>query len=222
MGTKTLNFLKNKDAARIETTSIAVKPKEKTEKTTTKKANKNLKVKMYDDGLWRVLYDEQKENFVQLEQLSSAIKIVAMAKTEKGENWSALLEWLDSQKNLHSWAMPMEILTKNGNPWLETLMNQGFWVLPEAISDIKTFLAGAHKSTTKFARLATKTGWSEDLKTFALPHTNLGGEEEELVVMQQTPGTSKMYKSSGTLEDWKREVAEKSVGNSRLSFIQGK
>ena len=87
MSTQKLNFLR--DSAIIETTSIAVKPKEKTEKTPTKKANKNLKVKMYDDGLWRVVFDEQKENFVQLEQLSSAIKIIAMAKTEKGENWSA-------------------------------------------------------------------------------------------------------------------------------------
>ena len=132
-------FMKNKSAI-VETTKIAVKPKKEVEKTTTKKANKNLKVKMYDDGLWRVTYDEQKEVFVQLEQLSSAIKIIAMAKTEKGENWSALLEWSDSQKNLHSWAMPMEILTKNGNPWLETLLNQGFWVLPESISDLKTWL----------------------------------------------------------------------------------
>ena len=37
MGTKTLNFLKNKDAVVMETSTIAVKPKEKTEKTTTKK-----------------------------------------------------------------------------------------------------------------------------------------------------------------------------------------
>ena len=215
MSSKSFLKIAKNENYKIESTTFS----SNTEKQKKEKIDKALKVKMYDDGLWRVTFDEPNNRFIQLEQLSSAISISAIAKTESSDNWSALLQWLDNAKNIHTWAMPMEIIHQSGNMWLEKLTKEGFWVLPDGISHIKNFLASSYKNTTKQARLAIKTGWSEDLKTFALPHTNIGSDQEELVVMQQTPGTSKMYKSSGTLEDWKQEVAEKSVGNSRLTFM---
>ena len=217
MSTKKLNFLR--DSAIIETTSIAVKPKEKAEETTAKKANKTPKVKRYEDGLWKVLHNEETDQIVKLERISSPLEVLALTRTEDSSAWGTLLQWPDPDGFKHVWAMPQSLLNQPGSAWLTYLQENGFQVSQDGISFVKNYLATVGETTQKRARLALKTGWSEDAKTFALPHTNIGANQEEMVVMQQTPGTARMYKSAGTLEEWKHEVAEKSVGNTRLSFM---
>lgn len=222
MGIKTLNFLKNKDAA-IETTSIVVKSKENAEKTTTKKANKTPKVKRYEDGLWKVIHNEDTDDIIKLERISTPINILALTRTEDSLDWGMLLELTDNDQKKHLIVMKNSQLDRPGNEWLKLLKDDGgIWVKPDGVSFVKDFLATANDYTQKLARLATKTGWSDDAKTFALPHTSITSDTEEaaeMVVMQQSTGTAKMYKESGTLEEWKANVAAKSVGNSRLTFM---
>ena len=204
-----------KQSEDFEKNEIQVKQNNKEEL----KVKRSQKVKKYEDGFWKVVFDEESKELVKIQKISSPIEILAMTRTEDNSGWGVLLQWTDPDKNIHTWAMPWDMLNKPGNEWLSYLQGHGFSVTPEGIMNVKEFLASADSYTTKRARLATKTGWSEDARTFALPHKNLGAEKAEKVVMQQTPGTAKMYRQAGTLEEWKREVAEKSVGNSRLTFM---
>jgi Superfamily II helicase and inactivated derivatives len=218
MSTKTLNFLKN-SAAAIETTSIAVKTAETKEKNKEKRNNKIPKIKRYEDGLWKVLQNEETDEIIKLERISSPLEVLALTRTEDSGGWGALLQWPDPDGFKHLWAMPQALLNQPGSAWLTYMQENGFQVSQDGISFVKNYLSTVGDFTQKRARLALKTGWSEDAKTFALPHMNIGADQEELVVMQQTPGTAKLYKSSGTLEEWKTEVATKSVRNTRLSFM---
>lgn len=209
--------MKNKNAI-IETTKPESKAKEAKE-TKEKKGNKPPEVKYFDDGLWKVKFNEAQNSFEKVKRLCKPLKILAMTRTEDSNNWGVLLEWKDPDNNLKTWVMPCDMLSRPGSEWVSTLQAGGLSLTPEGVPYIKEYLANAEDWTTNRVKLVTKTGWSDDKKNFALPHMNIGAEGSEKVVMQQTPGTAKMYKSSGTLEEWKTEVAAKSVGNSRLSFM---
>ena len=211
--------MKNKSAI-METTQIAVKPVETKEKTKEKKNNKNLQVKRYEDGLWKVLHNKETDEITKLERISTPIEILALTRTEDNLDWGMLLQLTDKDNNLHTLVMKNSLLDRPGNEWLRQLKDDGgLWVKSDSSSFVKDFLSSADDYTAKRARLATKTGWSEDAKTFALPHSNIGENEDEMVVMQQSAGTAKMYKNNGTLEEWKNTVANKSKGNSRLTFM---
>lgn len=184
-----------------------------------KSVDKTQKYKMFDGEIWKVKYNEVEEKFDKLEKLSSYIEVLALTRTEDKCGWGAWLKWYDPDGETHTWPMPFSMLNQPGSPWLMHLQEEGFCVSQEGVNYLRGYLANAGIYTQKRARLATKTGWSEDNQTFALPHRNLGADQEEQVVMQQNPNTAKMYRSAGTLEEWKREVAAKSVGNSRLTFM---
>ena len=204
-----------KESEKKYSTKIQVKSLHKEEF----KNTMSQKVRKYEDGFWKVVFDEESKDHIKVQRLSSSIDILFMTRAEDSSSWGVFLQWYDPDQKIHTWPMPLDLLNKPGGEWLSHLQSNGFSITPEGVPFLKEFLASAEDYTKKRARLATKTGWSEDAKTFALPHKNLGADQAEQVVMQQNPGTAKMYRESGTLEEWKHEVAEKSVGNSRLTFM---
>ncbi|MBX9721900.1 MAG: DUF927 domain-containing protein, partial [Candidatus Obscuribacterales bacterium] len=146
--------------------------------------------------------------------ICSKLEIVAQTRSTDNDNWGRLLKVYDSDGVPHTWAMPMEMLKGGGEEYRGHLLNLGLQMDTSQFGRnsltryIQTF------KTTARARCVKRVGWHD--KAFVLPNTVI-----------QEPGTEQLYfqsefvwkhgmESSGTLDDWRREVASKCTGNSRL------
>ncbi|WP_413284221.1 DUF927 domain-containing protein [Vibrio sp. MA40-2] len=152
-----------------------------------------------------------KDGVKRLDWICSPLKVSALTRDIKSQGWGRYIEMYDGDKNLHRYAMPMEMLTGKG--FIDPLVNRGL-----------TFEYGAQKSVNQYlmqsqplqrARSVSKTGWYQDM--FVFPEKVIG-EKDEKVVYQTIMESPANYESSGTLQEWRENVASLCKGNSRLTF----
>jgi putative DNA primase/helicase len=63
--------------------------------------------------------------------------------------------------------------------------------------------------------MVRRTGWTGT--SFVLPHRTIGSEEGETIIFDGRSDIAR-YGESGTLEEWKKNVAARAAGNPRLIF----
>jgi uncharacterized protein (DUF927 family) len=152
--------------------------------------------------------------------LCAPLEIVAKTRDAKGSAWGRLLEWKDSDENAHSWAMPMELLQRDGGVEARCeLAQQGLAISPSkaAKENLATYLQVW--PTDSRARCVDRLGWiqSGDKALYILPNQAVGMSNEH-VVFQNAHAIEPAFSTSGTIDGWKQSVARLAVGNSRIMF----
>lgn len=143
-------------------------------------------------------------------RLGPPLFVRGMTRDEHGNAWGLWLEWLDPDKKKHQWAMPLTLLSQQGANWFGTLMDGGWLGDPTKKNVLSGFLTRVRPPSS--FRCVPRVGWHGAV--FVLPDTTIGNTEEEKTVLQSS-FHARMYRTSGTMEEW-RELATLASGNSRL------
>lgn len=170
-----------------------------------------LPFKLTPTSVLRAVKD--KDGNVDMCCVCSRLEVLALTRNEHGEDWGRLLGVPDPEGRLHKYAMPMTSLAGDGIAFRESLLSRGLIIEPSS----KHFLA-AYVGTCQPKRLLTcvgRLGWHGN--SFVLPAEVFGDQN----IVYQGPYGADGFKVSGTLEDWKKNVAKYCSGNSRLILACG-
>lgn len=165
-------------------------------------------------GLW---YSEpaKKEDQPSIEiRLGAPLYVRGYVRDKDSSNWSLLVEWHDPDNMLHREVISYEALSSNDSSAWKAPLAQGGWVLqggkrgPELVH---RYLVNFTPSKNLLGVLCT--GWHDSV--FVLPARILPDSKKNDVILL-TPSRQNPYIQFGTLEEWKKYVASKATGNSRL------
>lgn len=167
------------------------------------------------DGLWRDP-GEGKARF----KVCGPFAIIAETRPEDGEDWGLLLQWNDRDGKPHEWTVPRRILVGEAVLVREHLAACGLDLsgTEGARRALVQFLSAV--SVSARMRTVPHTGWHKPRDggdVFVLPGHTIGNLAGEIVRLSLDPLPT-IYRASGTLDTWCREVAARCVGNSRLLF----
>lgn len=165
-------------------------------------------------GVWYFGKSEQGNNMPPL-WVCSKLEITASTRDAKNESWGRLLEFDDLDNTHHAWAMPMELLSGDGNEYRRMLLSMGLQI---AASGKARNLLTQYIQTAQVeqrARCVDRTGWHGSV--FVMPDRTIG-EDEERILYQSASATPGAFKQKGKLATWQTNVAALCVGNSRLVF----
>ncbi len=150
-------------------------------------------------------------------RIADPLRIEAMTTDGRGRAWGRLLTWNDPAGREHRWAMPMSLLAGDQIELRQRLMDSGLTV------------AAGRKARERFAEylmlakperrvLVTESlGWHGGSFVLADETIEPGGARPILFQTDRFAALPALN-VSGTLEDWRREVAALAAGNSRLAF----
>jgi putative DNA primase/helicase len=135
------------------------------------------------------------------------------AQTRDGaiSNFGRLLRFKDTQRQWHTWSMPMVLLGRDGADVVGELLRQGLFIDPSMRNNLLHYLQAAPPE--KALLCALHTGWCG--KVFALQNEAIGPGKEGVVLQLPTIATPE-FAQAGTLEGWKGEIAARAVGNPLL------
>lgn len=152
-----------------------------------------------------------KDGVAHEEWLCSPLKVSALTRDVKSEQWGRYIELLDNDGITHQFAMPVEQLT--GANFIKPLVHRGLVYDYGTEKYINRYLF--QSKPLQRTRSVKKTGWYNDV--FVFPE-KVVGETDEKVVYQSVVDMNYSYDDAGSLEEWQNHVARKCVGNSRLTF----
>lgn len=170
--------------------------------------------KINEKGVFHIGFDKEGNETSPL-WLSSPIKIKALTRDSGGKEWGRLLEWKDKDGRLHDWAMPIELLQGDGLEVRKELSGAGLSVAPsiKARNLFNMFLQ--IWPVERRARCTQKLGWHNGF--YVMPGLSIGDDSETVVFQNQSP-VEPAFEESGSLEEWRENVAALAVGNTRLVF----
>ncbi|WP_300806979.1 DUF927 domain-containing protein [uncultured Desulfovibrio sp.] len=145
-------------------------------------------------------------------RLGPPLFVRGMTRDDNGKDWGVMLEWYDPDNRLHSWAMPLDILSKQGGEWFGVLTNGGWFGVPGTRSKLSSFLLSVRH--TRHIVCVPRVGWYGT--AYVLPDAVYGMKRGEDIVLQSAFHAD-LYGMAGTLDGWK-DAATLAVGNSRLTF----
>ncbi len=147
--------------------------------------------------------------------ICSRLDVAGLTRDAESANWGRVLEFPDADGKLHVWSMPMEMLRGGGEDLRGELLRLGLEIAPgtKARNRLAEYITTAKPNAR--ARCVTRTGWCDD--AFVFPDRTLGETPER--ILYQSDHSAKVYTRAGTLDDWRRTVAAKCVGNSRLVLV---
>ena len=149
-------------------------------------------------------------------RIGPPLTVKGMTRDSEGNEWGLMLEWADPDEKKHTWAMPIELLFRQGADWYSALASGGWFGNPTARKKLVDFLASVRP--VRHIRCVPRTGWDNaggNNAAYILPDTVYGNTSESVVLQSAHHGD--LYRTAGTLDGW-REIAALSVGNARLSF----
>jgi putative DNA primase/helicase len=146
--------------------------------------------------------------------IAGCFDIEAETRDAEGANWGVLLHWRDNDNRDHRMALPRASLAGDGSEARRLLMDGGLFVSPTQRGRqlLNSFLLQV-KSENR-ARATQRVGWHES--AFVLPDECFGTGQNDKWLLQSVTSNEHSFRQSGTLEDWKENVAKYAVGNSRL------
>ncbi|MBL8448006.1 MAG: DUF927 domain-containing protein [Zoogloeaceae bacterium] len=170
-----------------------------------------------DDGGVHVIRQGPDGDFLPPEWICSRLDVTARTRSEDGDSWGRLLEFKDDDGTLHRWAMPMEMLRGDGLDYRGELLRLGLQIAPgpRAKDALHRYLLTA--PTEHRARCTDRTGWHG--RAWVCPDYVMGeAAAGERVIFQSDTVRHAHFRQRGSLDDWRREIAARCVGNSRLVF----
>ncbi|HJV07267.1 MAG TPA: DUF927 domain-containing protein [Chromobacteriaceae bacterium] len=146
----------------------------------------------------------------------SPLTVDAKTRDERGSNWGRLLSWRDAERRLHRWAMPSELTCGDGAELAKELVRGGLDIDPtrKARELLNAYLV--RSTPPQLVRCTNRTGWHGG--AFVLHDEVIGKLEGEDVFLQSERDETLGMVQSGSLEDWRENVARLASGNSRLVF----
>ncbi|MCH8112488.1 MAG: DUF927 domain-containing protein, partial [Proteobacteria bacterium] len=157
---------------------------------------------------------EDAEGVVSYEWVSvcSDLRVVAMTKDVNGEEWGRLLLLTDPDGQEHEWAMPMAMLSADGNAYRERLLSMGLIMVPGRKTKDRLYIYIASQSPDARVRCVARTGWHNDV--FVMPNETLGASSER-IILQSSYRPDHAMRSAGSLAEWQEHIAQQCIGNSR-------
>jgi len=152
--------------------------------------------------------DESKYHFI-----CSPLWVKAKTRTGQGEAWGRLLEWLDDDGNLHQWAMPLDLLEGDCADVRRELAYKGVSIEPSKKGRDRLAIYLKKAPVEDRALFVERLGWYDDV--YILPKKVIGSSKE-IIVFQNPHGIETAFAQSGTVEQWRDNVACFAIGNSRL------
>ncbi len=159
-------------------------------------------------GLYR---DEKRGEDYEPVRIAPPLLILGRTKSDTSDNWGTLLQWVDPAGKEHRYALPDDVLQRQGNDWAAALAYQGYSIRRGKANAFAVFIQ--ELQTTKFVTCTSRVGWHH--AAYVLPDTTYGADHGALVL--QGGGHEGLYTTDGTFEAW-QEVARLCTGNSRLVF----
>lgn len=148
--------------------------------------------------------------------LCSHLEILALTRAVNGASWGMLLAVKDDDGFVHEVIVPKGLFAGSGEEYRRQLFDHGFrlahgkWA-KEALQEYLTTAQPANR-----ARSVDQVGWHDE--KFVLPDECIGGQTGTKFVLQHGSSSDLPYSKSGTIDEWKSNVASLADGNSRLLF----
>src|SRR6266542_4093186 len=164
-----------------------------------------------DVGVHATTDDDDRPLFV-----CSPLHVLAHIRAEDSTAWGKLLEWADYDHVTHRWAMGIDELMGDSKEWLKRLASEGLCVgssrrAKERLSD---YIQLANPKER--AICVTRPGWHNHAIVY--PDETINPPDGEQIILQTTADFANGFKSSGTLDEWKSQVAQYCRKNPILIF----
>src|SRR5262249_45029839 len=139
------------------------------------------------------------------------LQVVAETRDVDSTNHGYLLAFDDRHGVPQQWAMPLELL-EDRRQYRQVLRRLGLPMNGSAAKEMQLFFDVA--KVDQRARCVDGVGWHGG--AYVLPDGVIGELGGERLVLQTLDRWSEGYRQGGTLEGWRRHIAARCVGNSRL------
>lgn len=164
-------------------------------------------------GLW--FNQEKGENSPPAHKwLCSPLKVTGYTRDHKNENHGRILEFNDIDGYRHVWPMPMELLAGEKKKILEVLYKLGLDISPKKQAQALLIEYIALCKPSQKTRCVQQCGWFND--AFVLPHETIGYIKGDRIIYQNSAAPECSIDEKGSLEEWKKEISAKAIGNTRL------
>ena len=127
--------------------------------------------------------------------ICARLEIKAFLRDKTSENWGRLLVFSDADHQVHTWAMPMEMIKGSGEELRGELLRLGLEIAPGMRARQLLIEYITTTKPTERARFVTRTGWYDSV--FVLPSRTIGNTSE--TVIYQSENQSRDYQQAGTL-----------------------
>jgi uncharacterized protein (DUF927 family) len=147
-------------------------------------------------------------------KICGRLEVAALTCSGGGDGWGRLLRWNDPEGRSHQWAMPMSLLSGDGNEYRARLLDGGLYIAPghKARELLTVYLQTARSETRTLC--VSKVGWHEN--AFVLPGATIAPDAVATVLFQSPHAVEHLLNVAGTLDDWRANVGQLCSGNSRL------
>ncbi len=181
-----------------------------------------------DKGVW--FTEREKDGQTRPVWVCSRLEVLARTKDVDGDGWGYLLNFDDPTGRPRTWAMPARLLAGDGNEYRSVLLGMGLRIAPGAKA---RNLLGLYLQATRPEAVATCTdriGWHaiDGTAVFVLPRETLlprsvsddeSAEPAHRIVYQADGPNENPFRTRGTADGWRSEVAALCAGSSRLVFV---
>jgi putative DNA primase/helicase len=148
--------------------------------------------------------------------LCSPIEVQAITRDRDQQAWGRLLRVATPDGHWHRWAMPMELIAGDGTELRRVLLDLGLHFTIGTKARIALIQLLSASQPTERALCVPHVGWHG--RSFVLPEAVFGDSAKELVVFQPAAPIKHAFRTAGTLQEWRAEVAAYAVGNSRVAL----
>ncbi|CAN5738828.1 DUF927 domain-containing protein [soil metagenome] len=146
-------------------------------------------------------------------KICSPLRVTAKSRGKSSEDWGRVVSFKDADDMAHDWAIPMEMLAGDGSEMRRELARLGLEMASGLAAKNRLNEYIIQSKPAARARCVQQTGWYKD--SYVMPNRTIG-TGDETVLYQAESKTACQYLQSGTVEEWRDNVASLCVGNSRL------
>ena len=168
------------------------------------------------DGHIEHLVGEDKDGEPSWALLCSPIEVLAITRDRDQQAWGRLLRVATPDGHSHRWAMPMELMAGDGTELRRILLDLGLNFAPGTKARAALIQLLSASQPAERALCVPHVGWHN--RSFVLPEEVFGDNAKELVVFQPATPIKHAFRTAGTLQEWRAEVAGFAVGNSRVTL----
>jgi putative DNA primase/helicase len=168
-----------------------------------------------DNGILFFVSTNQEGKVVRL-PLCSEIRVVSDARDTDNKTWCRLLEFEDGDGVTHQYLAKTEDL--DSETIFSTLMSMGLIIYPGRgrKERLTIYLLDTDPLSPVRLRCVSKTGWHG--KTFVLPDGESIGNNDDHYIYLGSKHHTRSCRESGTLEEWRNNIARYCEGSSRLTL----
>jgi putative DNA primase/helicase len=163
-----------------------------------------------DTGLY---YRDKDDIFI-----SSPIRVVARTCDRDNGNWGRLVEFADAMGAPHSLIVPMSTLSGDAAEVRRILMDAGLMIAAGAKARQLFLDYLLRAEPAKHVTSVNQLGWHDG--AFVFPDAVISKDEDakQTIRLQNVDRAGNKFRTAGTLEEWRDQIANYCAGNSRLIF----